>query len=48
MDSWNRSLLDKYCVEYGVGVIGFHRTSEKSPQSFQSWKASFLYMEALQ
>ncbi|KAI4572609.1 hypothetical protein MJG53_006110 [Ovis ammon polii x Ovis aries] len=35
MDSWNRSLLDKYCVEYGVGVIGFHRTSEKSPQSFQ-------------
>ncbi|KAI4543159.1 hypothetical protein MG293_007285 [Ovis ammon polii] len=35
MDAWNRSLLDKYCVEYGVGVIGFHRTSEKSPQSFQ-------------
>jgi heparan sulfate N-deacetylase/N-sulfotransferase NDST3 len=22
MNSWNRSLLDKYCVEYGVGVIG--------------------------
>lgn len=35
MDAWNRSLLDKYCVEYGVGVIGFHRTSEKSPQSFR-------------
>nr|XP_055130708.1 bifunctional heparan sulfate N-deacetylase/N-sulfotransferase 3 isoform X3 [Symphalangus syndactylus] len=35
MDSWNRSLLDKYCVEYGVGVIGFHKTSEKSVQSFQ-------------
>uniref|UniRef100_A0A4W2H626 [heparan sulfate]-glucosamine N-sulfotransferase n=1 Tax=Bos indicus x Bos taurus TaxID=30522 RepID=A0A4W2H626_BOBOX len=35
MDAWNRSLLDKYCVEYGVGVIGFHRTSEKSLQSFQ-------------
>lgn len=35
MDSWNRSLLDKYCVEYGVGVIGFHKTSEKSLQSFQ-------------
>lgn len=24
MDSWNRSLLDKYCAEFGVGVIGFH------------------------
>ncbi|XP_074253070.1 bifunctional heparan sulfate N-deacetylase/N-sulfotransferase 3 isoform X5 [Saimiri boliviensis] len=35
MDSWNRSLLDKYCVEYSVGVIGFHKTSEKSIQSFQ-------------
>ncbi|XP_063116775.1 bifunctional heparan sulfate N-deacetylase/N-sulfotransferase 3 isoform X2 [Cavia porcellus] len=35
MDSWNRSLLDKYCVEYGVGVIGFHKTNEKSLQSFQ-------------
>ncbi|KAB1282410.1 Bifunctional heparan sulfate N-deacetylase/N-sulfotransferase 3 [Camelus dromedarius] len=35
MDSWNRSLLDKYCAEYGVGVIGFHKTSEKSLQSFQ-------------
>ncbi|XP_078222704.1 bifunctional heparan sulfate N-deacetylase/N-sulfotransferase 3 isoform X3 [Callithrix jacchus] len=35
MDSWNRSLLDKYCVEYAVGVIGFHKTSEKSVQSFQ-------------
>lgn len=35
MDSWNRSLLDKYCVEYSVGVIGFHKTSEKSLQSFQ-------------
>ena len=35
MDAWNRSLLDKYCVEYGVGVIGFHKTSDKSLQSFQ-------------
>ncbi|KAM8764081.1 bifunctional heparan sulfate N-deacetylase/N-sulfotransferase 3 [Rhynchonycteris naso] len=30
MDSWNRSLLDKYCLEYGVGVIGFSRTGEKA------------------
>ncbi|XP_030108783.1 bifunctional heparan sulfate N-deacetylase/N-sulfotransferase 3 isoform X2 [Mus musculus] len=35
MDSWNRSLLDKYCIEYGVGIIGFHKTSEKNLQSFQ-------------
>ncbi|XP_029425693.1 bifunctional heparan sulfate N-deacetylase/N-sulfotransferase 3 isoform X7 [Nannospalax galili] len=35
MDSWNRSLLDKYCVEYGVGIIGFHKAGEKNVQSFQ-------------
>ncbi|XP_031415841.1 bifunctional heparan sulfate N-deacetylase/N-sulfotransferase 4 [Clupea harengus] len=31
MDAWNRDLLDKYCAEYSVGVIGFHRASENSP-----------------
>ncbi|NXI33124.1 NDST3 sulfotransferase, partial [Sterrhoptilus dennistouni] len=35
MDSWNRGLLDKYCTEYGVGVIGFHKGNENSLQSFQ-------------
>lgn len=30
MDAWNRDLLDKYCVEYSVGVIAFHRASENS------------------
>uniref|UniRef100_A0A8C0VRW4 [heparan sulfate]-glucosamine N-sulfotransferase n=1 Tax=Cyanistes caeruleus TaxID=156563 RepID=A0A8C0VRW4_CYACU len=35
MDSWNRGLLDKYCLEYGVGVIGFHKGTENSLQSFQ-------------
>ncbi|XP_075355431.1 bifunctional heparan sulfate N-deacetylase/N-sulfotransferase 3 isoform X2 [Mycteria americana] len=35
MDSWNRGLLDKYCIEYGVGVIGFHKGNENSLQSFQ-------------
>ncbi|KAF6306738.1 N-deacetylase and N-sulfotransferase 3 [Rhinolophus ferrumequinum] len=34
MDAWNRSLLDKYCVEYSVGIIGFHKASDKSAQSF--------------
>lgn len=23
MDKWNRELLDKYCREYNVGIIGF-------------------------
>ncbi|NXW34562.1 NDST3 sulfotransferase, partial [Phaetusa simplex] len=35
MDSWNKGLLDKYCIEYGVGVIGFHKGNENSLQSFQ-------------
>uniref|UniRef100_A0A8D2L8B8 [heparan sulfate]-glucosamine N-sulfotransferase n=1 Tax=Varanus komodoensis TaxID=61221 RepID=A0A8D2L8B8_VARKO len=35
MDSWNRGLLDKYCGEYGVGMIGFHRSSENTLQAFQ-------------
>ncbi|KAG7458751.1 hypothetical protein MATL_G00223920 [Megalops atlanticus] len=30
MDSWNRDLLDKYCVEYSVGIIGFHKATENS------------------
>ncbi|XP_069487167.1 bifunctional heparan sulfate N-deacetylase/N-sulfotransferase 4 isoform X2 [Ambystoma mexicanum] len=29
-DSWNRELLDKYCVEYSVGIIGFHKANENS------------------
>uniref|UniRef100_A0A8C0HB02 N-deacetylase and N-sulfotransferase 3 n=1 Tax=Chelonoidis abingdonii TaxID=106734 RepID=A0A8C0HB02_CHEAB len=35
MDAWNKGLLDKYCTEYGVGVIGFHKGSENSLQSIQ-------------
>ena len=23
MDKWNRELLDKYCRQYAVGIIGF-------------------------
>ncbi|XP_006629242.1 bifunctional heparan sulfate N-deacetylase/N-sulfotransferase 4 isoform X1 [Lepisosteus oculatus] len=30
MDSWNRDLLDKYCVEYSVGIIGFHKANENT------------------
>ncbi|XP_048364779.1 bifunctional heparan sulfate N-deacetylase/N-sulfotransferase 3 isoform X2 [Sphaerodactylus townsendi] len=35
MDSWNRGLLDKYCGEFGVGVIGFHKSSENTLQTSQ-------------
>ncbi|KAL4640369.1 bifunctional heparan sulfate N-deacetylase/N-sulfotransferase 4-like [Arapaima gigas] len=31
MDLWNRDLLDKYCVEYSVGIIGFYKANENSP-----------------
>ncbi|XP_037879699.1 bifunctional heparan sulfate N-deacetylase/N-sulfotransferase [Glossina fuscipes] len=30
MDKWNRELLDKYCREYSVGVIGFVSPSEET------------------
>uniref|UniRef100_K7FKF2 Bifunctional heparan sulfate N-deacetylase/N-sulfotransferase 1 n=1 Tax=Pelodiscus sinensis TaxID=13735 RepID=K7FKF2_PELSI len=30
LDAWNRELLDKYCVEYGVGIIGFFKANENS------------------
>jgi len=28
MDKWNRELLDKYCLQYQVGIIGFMAPSE--------------------
>uniref|UniRef100_H3A5G8 [heparan sulfate]-glucosamine N-sulfotransferase n=2 Tax=Latimeria chalumnae TaxID=7897 RepID=H3A5G8_LATCH len=30
MDSWNRALLDNYCIEHSVGIIGFHKATENS------------------
>lgn len=30
MDKWNRELLDKYCREYSVGIVGFVSPSEES------------------
>lgn len=35
LDAWNRDLLDKYCMEYGVGVVGFFRANENSLLSAQ-------------
>ncbi|XP_011186085.1 bifunctional heparan sulfate N-deacetylase/N-sulfotransferase [Zeugodacus cucurbitae] len=30
MDKWNRELLDKYCREYSVGIVGFVSPSEET------------------
>ncbi|XP_049794710.1 bifunctional heparan sulfate N-deacetylase/N-sulfotransferase [Schistocerca nitens] len=30
MDKWNRELLDKYCREYSVGIVGFIPPSEET------------------
>lgn len=30
MDNWNRQLLDKYCREYYVGIIGFITPEEET------------------
>nr|XP_058922600.1 bifunctional heparan sulfate N-deacetylase/N-sulfotransferase 4 isoform X2 [Kogia breviceps] len=35
MDSWNRERLEKYCVEYSVSIIGFHKANENSSPSTQ-------------
>ncbi|XP_039769640.1 bifunctional heparan sulfate N-deacetylase/N-sulfotransferase 4 [Ornithorhynchus anatinus] len=35
MDSWNRELLEKYCVEYSVSIIGFHKANENSLSSMK-------------
>lgn len=35
LDAWNRALLDKYCQDYGVGIVGFYRAGENSPPSAQ-------------
>ncbi|XP_064177083.1 bifunctional heparan sulfate N-deacetylase/N-sulfotransferase 2 [Anguilla rostrata] len=35
LDSWNRDLLDKYCIEYGVGILGFFKASENSLHNAQ-------------
>ncbi|XP_016109996.1 bifunctional heparan sulfate N-deacetylase/N-sulfotransferase 2-like [Sinocyclocheilus grahami] len=35
LDAWNRDLLDKYCTEFGVGIIGFFKANENSLLSAQ-------------
>ncbi|XP_041124099.1 bifunctional heparan sulfate N-deacetylase/N-sulfotransferase 2-like [Polyodon spathula] len=35
LDAWNRELLDKYCANFGVGMIGFFKANENSLLSAQ-------------
>lgn len=35
LDARNRELLDKYCVAYGVGIIGFFKANENNLLSAQ-------------
>ncbi|XP_076851937.1 bifunctional heparan sulfate N-deacetylase/N-sulfotransferase 2 [Brachyhypopomus gauderio] len=35
LDAWNRDLLDKYCSEFGVGIVGFFKANENSLLSAQ-------------
>uniref|UniRef100_A0A672NEC0 [heparan sulfate]-glucosamine N-sulfotransferase n=1 Tax=Sinocyclocheilus grahami TaxID=75366 RepID=A0A672NEC0_SINGR len=35
LDAWNRDLLDKYCAEFDVGIIGFFKANENSLLSAQ-------------
>uniref|UniRef100_A0A8C9TLM7 [heparan sulfate]-glucosamine N-sulfotransferase n=1 Tax=Scleropages formosus TaxID=113540 RepID=A0A8C9TLM7_SCLFO len=35
LDAWNRKLLDRYCVEFSVGVVGFLRPGGNSPPAAQ-------------
>lgn len=52
MDAWNRELLDRYCIEFGVGIIGFFKVSDSlsishtHSSAFQlpSWKTTISYI----
>jgi len=35
MDKWNRELLDKYCREYGAGVLGFFPPADRRATGVQ-------------
>ncbi|XP_075705859.1 bifunctional heparan sulfate N-deacetylase/N-sulfotransferase 3-like [Rhinoderma darwinii] len=42
MDTWNKELLDKYCLQHGINIIGFLKGSENSIQNFHLKGFSFL------
>lgn len=44
MDKWNKDLLDKYCREYNVGILGFMPSRDETFVGAQVRNAS-LYVD---
>lgn len=44
MDKWNKELLDKYCREYNVGILGFMPSRDETFVGAQIKNAS-LYID---
>lgn len=43
MNRWNRDLLDKYCREFGVGIVGFLQngtTTNQHGKQIKTWTSS--------
>ncbi|XP_032862001.1 bifunctional heparan sulfate N-deacetylase/N-sulfotransferase 1 isoform X2 [Tyto alba] len=43
LDAWNRELLDKYCVEYGVGIIGFFKALFNTQNELRTHIPNFTF-----
>ncbi|XP_043917595.1 bifunctional heparan sulfate N-deacetylase/N-sulfotransferase 3-like [Protopterus annectens] len=43
LDSWNRSMLDRYCKDYSVGIIGFLKANENSLKNSHLKDLSLYY-----
>ncbi|XP_061643626.1 bifunctional heparan sulfate N-deacetylase/N-sulfotransferase 1-like isoform X2 [Phyllopteryx taeniolatus] len=43
LDAWNRELLDKYCVEYGVGIIGFFKALLETQREMRTHVPNFTF-----
>ncbi|XP_055744981.1 bifunctional heparan sulfate N-deacetylase/N-sulfotransferase 1-like isoform X2 [Salvelinus fontinalis] len=43
LDAWNRELLDKYCVEYGVGIIGFFKALLETQRELRDHVPNFTF-----
>ncbi|XP_064810481.1 bifunctional heparan sulfate N-deacetylase/N-sulfotransferase 1-like isoform X2 [Oncorhynchus masou masou] len=43
LDAWNRELLDKYCVEYGVGIIGFFKALLETQRALRNNVPNFTF-----
>ncbi|XP_018607706.1 bifunctional heparan sulfate N-deacetylase/N-sulfotransferase 1-like isoform X3 [Scleropages formosus] len=43
LDAWNRELLDKYCVEYGVGIVGFFKALLETQNDLRTSVPNFTF-----